>query len=60
MYLKVFFFQIFGDEPRLGGGEALVQKWGQVSAGEGLTKFSPDGVPPPKKKKKNWFSIQLL
>ena len=37
-----------------GGGQALVQKRGQVSDGGGLAKFSPGGgdppVPPPGKK----------
>ena len=40
-------FQIFGDEPRLGGGgQALVQKRGQGLDG-GLTKLG-DPVPPGK------------
>ena len=41
------------------GGQALVQKWGQVSnGGGGLAKFSPDGGPPvPPRKKTLMFSV---
>ena len=51
MYLN---FSNFRGRISAGGGQALVQKRGQVSDGGGLAKFSPDGgtppVPPPRKK----------
>ena len=50
MYLN---FSNFRGRTSAGGGQALVQKWGQVSDGGGLAKFSLDGgtppVPPPGK-----------
>ena len=47
MYLN---FSNFQGRTSAGGGQALVQKRGQVSDG-GLTKFSPDGGPPSPQKK---------
>ena len=51
MYLN---FSNFRGRTSAGGGQALVQKRGQVSdGGGGLAKFSPDGgppSPPPRKK----------
>ena len=42
------------------GGQALVQKRGQVSDGGGLAKFSPDGGPPvPPGKKPWWLTMKI-
>ena len=43
MYLN---FSNFRGRTSAGGGQALVQKRGQVSDGGGLAKFLPDGGPP--------------
>ena len=42
MYLN---FSNFGGQTSAGGGQALVQKWGQV-LDEGIDKFLPYGGPP--------------
>ena len=49
MYLN---FSNFRGRTSAGGGQALVQKQGQVSDGGGLAKFSPDGGPPVPPRKK--------
>ena len=53
MYLS---FQIYRDEPWLGGGQALVQKWGPVSDG-GIDKILPDGGTPSHPRKKPWIIL---
>ena len=40
-------FSNFRGRTSAGGGQALVQKWSQVSDGGELTKFLPDGGDPP-------------
>ena len=47
MYLN---FSNFRGRTSAGGGQALVQKRGQVLDGGELAKFSPDGGTPPRKK----------
>ena len=47
--MSLIFFQIFGDEPRLGGGTSLGPKTGTGVGWAGLTKFLPDGGAPPGK-----------
>ena len=59
---KMYFnFQIFGDEPRQGGRQALVQKWGQVSDG-GIEKISAgwgDSQSPQEKKNDVFWTMGL-
>ena len=50
MYLN---FSNFWGRTSAGGGQALVQKRGQVSDGGGLAKFSPDGGTPCPPQEKN-------
>ena len=50
MYLN---FSNFRGQTLAGGGQALVQKRGQVSDGGGLAKFLPDGGTPQYPQEKN-------